>query len=122
MALVTGLSFALTPAIAASGYPEHVPASWRALDRPAWFREALCIHGREGAWNDPDSGGGGNYGGLQIQRRTWASVGGVGSPDKATPREQLYRAWLITRRDRHDGLAWSWREWPNTARVCGARR
>src|SRR5690242_538294 len=89
----------------------QVPRRWHA---PRWWlRDALCIHKREGAWNA--NTGNGYYGGFQFLLSTWTSVGGMVRPDLATPREQLYRAWRVYRRDGN-----SWREW-GTARACGLR-
>jgi len=90
-----------------------MPANWSArLSTPAgWYETALCIHHREGAWNA--NTGNGYFGGMQFTLYTWQSVGGRTRPDVATPREQLYRAYLVYTRD---GL--SWREW-GTAGLCG---
>lgn len=62
---------------------------------------------------------------MQFTSGTWASVGGATEKDShgyvvhwaynASPREQLYRAWLVWVRDGH-----SWREW-GTASACGLR-
>jgi hypothetical protein len=52
---------------------------------------------------------------MQFTLYTWRSVGGTSFPHLASPREQLYRAWLVYRRDGN-----SWREW-GTARACGLR-
>lgn len=92
-----------------------MPRHWHARNHPRWFREALCIHGREGAWNA--NTGNGYYGGMQFLASTYRRVGGRrdGRADLDTPREQLYRAWLIYLQD---GL--SWREW-GTAGACGLR-
>jgi hypothetical protein len=81
-----------------------IPPAW-------WLSQALCIHHYEGAWNA--NTGNGYYGGMQFLLSTWASVGGMGRPDLQSPKEQLYRAWLVYRRDGN-----SWREW-STARLCG---
>ncbi len=95
------------------------PPHWHA---PAWWLpQAVCIHQHEGAWNAIGHSGTYDrhgheylyYGGMQFLASTWASVGGSGSAAKATPREQLYRAWRVYRRDGS-----SWREW-GTARACG---
>jgi hypothetical protein len=99
----------------------RMPKSWHA---PAyWFKQAMCIHQHEGAWNDAT--GNGYEGGMQFLRSTWTSVGGVVFPDghwasEASPREQLYRAYLVWDRDAgrpHDGVG-SWREW-GTRWACG---
>jgi len=93
-----------------SGSPHgYVPDGWHA-PRP-WLAQALCIHAHEGAWNDDT--GNGYYGGMQFLLATWAGVGGITRPDRASPREQLYRAWLVWNRDGD-----SWREW-GTASICG---
>lgn len=91
--------------------PSPVPARWHA---PKWWLPgALCIHRHEGAFNA--NTGNGYYGGFQFLLSTWQSVGGHVRPDLASPREQLYRAWLVYRRDGN-----SWREW-GTATLCGLR-
>lgn len=99
-----------------------MPRAWHA---PRWWLpQALCIHEHEGAWNA--NTGNGYYGGMQFVPATWLSVGGgirasFGHPGysrypfDASPREQLFRAWLVYRRDGN-----SWREW-GTARLCGLR-
>lgn len=116
------------------GGAKAVPTRWSAqFDTPrGWFSEALCIHQHEGAWNDAT--GNGYEGGMQFLPSTYASVGGrvvdrsgrvlVYSHNRFNgypwhwasldpPREQLYRAYLVWRRDGH-----SWGEW-GTRGVCG---
>ena len=78
-------------------------------------------HGRagndgEGAWNataDPSYGGG-----LSFMVGTWNSAGGSVRSTydiaRATPSEQIYRAYVVWKRD-----GGSWREWPQTSRACG---
>ncbi len=84
----------------------------------------MCIHRHEGALNAAT--GNGYEGGWQFLKSTWTSVGGHVNPktghwaSEASPREQLYRAYLVWDRDAgkpHDGRG-SWREW-GTARACG---
>jgi len=88
-----------------------MPRRWHA---PAWFlRDALCLHAHEGAWNA--NTGNSYYGGLQFLLSTWRRAGGAGYPHRASPREQIYRCWLIYLRDGR-----SFREW-GTAGVCGLR-
>lgn len=111
-----------TGATAAPRYPSYAPNGWTA---PAWFlRDALCIHSHEGAW--PDNTGNSYFGGLQFLPSTWQSVGGPYDqafdhpgdrrfPFGKTPREQLYRMWLVYVRDGH-----SFHEW-GTAGMCGLR-
>lgn len=88
-----------------------MPGGWHA---PKWWLvQALCIHAREGAWNAET--GNGYSGGMQFTPYTWRSVGGRGLASAASPREQLYRAWLVWKRD-----GGSWSEW-GTAGLCGLR-
>lgn len=96
-----------------------MPKRWHA---PRWWlAQAVCVHEHEGAWNAigyvrgrPTYGGG-----MQFMLSTWHAAGGRGSSlwdiARASPREQLYRAWLVWKRD-----GGSWREW-GTAGVCGLR-
>jgi len=97
-----------------------VPAGWHAPK--AWLAGALCIHQHEGAWDAigyvngrPTYGGG-----FQFMVATWQSAGGTEASvygiAQTSPREQLYRAWLVWRRDGN-----SWREWGRPARACGLR-
>jgi hypothetical protein len=93
--------------VLALGVPHH----WHAPK--AWLPGALCIHHREGAWNA--NTGNGFFGGMQFDLPTWRGAGGTIRPDLASPREQLYRAWVYWRVE-------GWRKrWPNTARACGLR-
>lgn len=92
-----------------------MPRRWRA---PRWWlAQALCIHHYEGAWNAAT--GNGYAGGMQFTLYTWRSVGGrarsLVTIARASPREQLYRAYLVYRRDGN-----SWREW-GTAGRCGLK-
>jgi hypothetical protein len=84
-----------------------------------WFAQAICVHSREGGWNSigyvhgvPTYGGG-----MQFLISTWRSVGGhersIYEIAASPPREQLYRAWLVWRRD-----GGRWAEW-GTAGACG---
>ena len=91
-----------------------VPEGWHPT-RP-WLKQAMCLHAHEGAWDAAT--GNGYEGGLQFLRSTWTSVGGPVKGDgswasTATPREQLYRAWLVWVRDGE-----SWHEW-GTAGASG---
>ena len=78
---------------------------------PAWFKaQALCIHRHESTdWRNR----GHHFGGMQFNLSTWASVGGRGNPADASPSEQIYRAFLVWKRD-----GGSWREW-TTRSLCG---
>jgi len=105
---------ASVPTVARSGTsygPTPIRWSARLSTPPGWFRAALCIHSKEGAWNS--NTGNGYFGGLQFMLGTWRSVGGPSWPHLVSPREQLYRAYLVWKRD-----GGSWREW-GTARLCG---
>ena len=96
--------------IAGLGLAAHpAPPPWPTW----WYPQAMCIHRHEGAWN-ADTGNG-YYGGMQFTLYTWRSVGGTGDPARASPREQLRRAYYVWVRDGH-----SWREW-GTRGLCGLR-
>jgi hypothetical protein len=83
-----------------------------------WWVGAMCVHRHESVlWhivNSPYAGG------MQFELGTWHRAGGNGSSlwavARASPREQLYRAWKIWSQD-----GGSWREWPTTSRMCGLR-
>ena|SRR5574340_239425 len=109
---------ALSLAAATCSPARAAPPGWHAPR--AWLQDAICVHRHEGAWNA--NTGNGYYGGMQFLLSTWRSVGGRGYPHLASPREQLYRAYLVWDRDAGrlgDGRG-SWREW-GTARLCGLR-
>lgn len=96
-----------------------MPRYWHA---PSWWlRQAVCIHQREGAWNAIGYvNGRATYGGgMQFLLSTWWSVGGGGSSlseiAASSPREQLYRSWLLWRRSGRSWSAWG------TAGMCGLR-
>ncbi len=83
-------------------------------NRPPHYFQWLCIHGYEGAWNDPGSP---YYGGLQFSHSTWERNGGhkyASEADQATPLEQM---WVAESAWRESGGSFS--QWPNTARWCG---
>lgn len=95
-------------------------AETRAALRPAaygvpasWLAGALCVHrGESTDWhisNPPYANG------MQFTLSTWLSVGGAASSwASASPREQLYRAYLLWQSQ-------GWSPWPNTSRACGLR-
>lgn len=108
---LAAISFAVVTTSAQAARPPY-PA-W-------WWRQAQCVHMHESAdWHRAGVDWRGRpspyYGGMQFTLYTWRSVGGRGLPSDASPREQLYRAWLVWKRD-----GGSWREW-GTASVCGLR-
>ena len=119
--------FALAaPAVMAHGYPSWpMPKGWKPP--AAWLRDALCIHRRESIdwyrrgvdWRGRPSP---YYGGMQFLVDTWKRAGGSGFPSDATPREQLYRAYVIwDMQDRRRGNGrGDFSEW-GTARACGLR-
>lgn len=90
-----------------------MPKTWRASHYPVFLRSAMCVHQHEGAWNA--NTGNGYYGGMQFLLSTWHRAGGTGYPHLQSPREQLYRAWIIVRS--HGG---SWSEWGTRGR-CNLR-
>lgn len=124
--------------IAAPSIAAPMPKDWHAP--AAFLAQAVCIHGHEGAW--PDNTANSYFGGMQFLEDTWIRAGGARyeafrhpggwhPPDSrhsrpwsssrdgklwpfpASPREQLYRAWIIWRT--HGG---SWSEW-GTRGLCG---
>jgi len=115
---------ASVPTVARSGTnygPTPIRWSARLSTPPGWFRAALCVHSHEGAWND--NTGNSYFGGTQFLRSTWESVGGPYDPAfdhpgdrrypfRISPREQLYRMFLVWKRD-----GGSFREW-GTAGLC----
>lgn len=84
---------------------------WRTLDR---WEDWMCIHGHEGAWNDPN---GPYHGGLQMNAGFMQSYGGdllarYGTADHWPPAAQVAvaeRAFKVR----------GFNPWPNTARACG---
>ncbi len=82
--------------------------------RPPHLQAWLCIHRREGAWDDPHPP---YYGGLQMDMAFQRAYGGEllrrkGTADRWSPWEQM---WVAERAFRRRGF----RPWPNTARACG---
>jgi len=107
-------SFAIVIVLTCSSLAQASPADWQPP--AAWLQQAACIHTYEGSWHAAT--GNGYEGGMQFLRSTWTSVGGQVDADGhwasvAPPREQLFRAWLVWKRDGR-----SWREW-GTAGDCG---
>jgi hypothetical protein len=87
-----------------------------------WLAQARCIHVKEGPWTA--NTGNGYFGGMQFAPQTWKRVGGKPNPafkhpgDIAYPfavpvREQLYRAWLVWKRD-----GGTWRSWGAVGASC----
>lgn len=107
-------TYAIVIAVIFCSLAEAAPADWQP---PAsWLQQAECVHEHEGSWHAAT--GNGFEGGLQFLRSTWVSVrGSVESSGHwasvVSVREQLYRAWLVWKRDGS-----SWREW-GTAGACG---
>ena len=84
---------------------------WRTLDR---WDDWMCIHGHEGAWNDPN---GPYHGGLQMNSGFMAAYGGdllerYGTADHWPPAAQV----AVAERA-YDARGFN--PWPNTARACG---
>ena len=87
-----------------------------------WLAQAECIHLKEGPWNA--NTGNGYFGGMQFAAQTWKGVGGKANPAFKHPgdarypftvakREQLYRAWLVWKRD-----GGTWRSWGAVGASC----
>ena len=88
---------------------------WQRARRPPHRSAWLCIHGHEGAWNDPNAP---YYGGLQMDLAFQRMYGGYllrtkGTADAWTPLEQMWVAERALRAGR------GFYPWPNTARACG---
>jgi hypothetical protein len=110
----------ISPAVA---YQLWVLELWReraeqarlAAHHPPRLQDWLCIHRREGAWNDPDAP---YFGGLQMNlefQRTYGPelLREKGTADHWTPLEQIWVALRAHRSGR------GFHPWPNTARACG---
>lgn len=108
----------LTPATA-HAHPTSAAAKRWKPDR-AWLAGAWCVHRHESvdwhrAWTDWTGARSPYAGGFQFLQSTWSRAGGRGEPWQWSPREQLYRAFVIWRMN-----GGSFREW-GTAGVCGLR-
>lgn len=111
--LTTGLAALLlaVPAFGArSGYSQQ------------WLAQARCVHLKEGPWSA--NTGNGYFGGMQFASQTWKRLGGKPDPAfrhpgnpaypfRAGAQEQLYRAWLLWKRD-----GGSWRSWGAVGASC----
>ena len=111
--LVTGFA-ALLLAFPASASNTSYTATWLA--------QARCIHLKEGPWSA--NTGNGYFGGMQFAAKTWLRVGGAPDPAfkhpgdpahpfTATTQEQLYRAFLVWKRD-----GGTWRSWGAVGAGC----
>jgi resuscitation-promoting factor RpfA len=86
-----------------------------------WLAQARCVHAKEGGWRA--NTGNGYFGGMQFSAGTWLKVGGKADPAfthprapfSASPKEQLYRAWLLWKREGR-----SWRAWGAVGASCSA--
>jgi hypothetical protein len=116
----------LVRAVVATGFAAlvlAVPASAAEWSPPVnWLVEANCVHAREGAW--AANTGNGYFGGFQFRAKTWKRVGGKHDaafthpghpayPFRAPASEQLYRAWLLWKRD-----GGTWRSWGAVGFAC----
>jgi hypothetical protein len=107
-------TYAIVLVLTLCSIAQAAPSGWRP--QTFWLQQASCVHHYEGSWNAAT--GNGYEGGLQFLRSTWTSVGGAVDANGrwasvVSPREQLFRAWLVWKRDGD-----SWREW-GTAGLCG---
>lgn len=120
-----GATVTVTVSLAFAPPGWHAPRWWlgHASAPGVHATGAWCIHEHEGSWvsighSETYDRFGHEYlyyGGMQFLLSTWRSVHGQGRPDRASSREQLYRAFLVWRRD-----GGSWREW-GTRGACGLR-
>ena len=81
------------------------PVTTRA-GNDVWQQLAACEAG--GNWSA--NTGNGYYGGLQFTQSSWQAAGGSGSPDQASPEEQIARAQVLQSRS-------GWGNWP----ACSAK-
>ena len=92
------------------------------LPSAAWLVQARCVHVQEGPWTA--NTGNGYFGGMQFAAQTWKRVGGApddafaypgdaAHPFSASAQEQLYRAWLLWKRD-----GGTWRSWGAVGASC----
>jgi len=82
------------------------PAVTSSAASGTWQSLAECESG--GNWSD--NTGNGYYGGLQFSQSSWQAVGGTGTPDQASPAEQIARAQALLARE-------GWGAWP----ACSAK-
>ncbi len=98
----------------ADAQPWHPAASWLA--------QAQCIHRHEGPWTA--NTGNGYFGGMQFAKATWVRLNGPTQsafahpgdpayPFAASPKEQLYLAWLLWRQNGR-----SWTSWGAVGAAC----
>ena len=111
------------PAIGFAALLLALPASAaRTSYSQQWLVQAHCVHLKEGAWKA--NTGNGYFGGMQFAAQTWRRLGGKPDPafkhpgDPAYPfsastQEQLYRAWLLWKRD-----GGNWRSWGAVGASC----
>jgi len=110
-------------ALVLSAATAQAARSW-PVPPAAFVAEAHCIHAYEVGlsaypsavawalrWHDKSNPS--SRGGMQFEYGTWDGVGGRGDPADASRDEQVWRAYLVWKRD-----GGSWREW-STARLCG---
>jgi opacity protein-like surface antigen len=103
-----------------------VPAAFAQAAQPpvSWLAQAMCVHRHEGPW--AANTGNGFFGGFQFKAQTWKRVGGKpdpafkhpGDPEypfHASTGEQLYRAWVLWRRDGR-----TWRSWGGVGASCSS--
>jgi len=94
---------------------------------PAWLVQAKCVHAREAPWRA--NTGNGYFGGFQFAAQTWRRVGGARDaafrhpgnpafPFSASATEQLYRAWVLWKRD---GGTWR-KSWGAVGAACSRQR
>lgn len=118
LTLVTAAVLLAARSAHGGGWPTtHNALLWNPS--PSWLQTALCIHRHESVdWHRAGVDWTGRrspyYGGFQFLISTWRSAGGQGLPSSWSPREQLYRAYLVWSRD---GRSWS--EWGSRS-LCNA--
>jgi hypothetical protein len=97
-------------------------AAGRASYSEEWLAQARCIHLKEAPWTA--NTGNGYFGGMQFAAKTWLRAGGTRDPAfthpgdprypfRASPSEQLHRAFVLWTRD-----GGTWRSWGAVGAAC----
>ena len=97
-------------------------AAGRVSYSEEWLAQARCIHLKEAPWTA--NTGNGYFGGMQFAAKTWLRAGGKPDPAfkhpgdarypfRASPSEQLHRAFVLWA---HDGR--TWRSWGGVGAAC----
>jgi Transglycosylase-like domain len=110
-------------AVTIVGLALAAPGSGATWTPPAaWLAQAQCVHRHEAPWSA--NTGNGYFGGMQFSMGTWMMVKGAkvvafkhpgdpAFPFAAPQTEQLFRAWLLWKKD-----GGSWKSWGAVGAAC----